>query len=138
VALDQVLFLSVFRLFLCKCFFLKSSLYIYSIIIQGMDHVFTRSRSSVQTLFHPTHPPQKKRFVAVIVIHLYCLLSIARGSFNTCDVSGVGFTPVFLSLIWLLTLATLFLGYAVAQLVEALHYNPEGRGFDSLWNHWNF
>ena len=23
------------------------------------------------------------------------------------------------------------MGYAVAQLVEALHYKPEGRGFDS-------
>ena len=30
------------------------------------------------------------------------------------------------------------LGYAVAQLVEALHYKPEGRGFDSRWSHWNF
>jgi hypothetical protein len=29
-------------------------------------------------------------------------------------------------------------GYAVAQLVEALLYNPKGRGFDSLWSHWNF
>jgi hypothetical protein len=29
-------------------------------------------------------------------------------------------------------------GYAVAQLVEALHYKPEGRGFDSRWSHWNF
>jgi hypothetical protein len=28
-------------------------------------------------------------------------------------------------------------GYAVAQLVEALRYNPEGRGFDSRWCHWN-
>ena len=27
-------------------------------------------------------------------------------------------------------------GYAVAQLVEALSYNPEGRGFDSRWRHW--
>jgi hypothetical protein len=27
---------------------------------------------------------------------------------------------------------------AVAQLVEALRYNPEGRGFDSRWCHWNF
>jgi len=26
----------------------------------------------------------------------------------------------------------------VAQLVEALRYNPEGRGFDSPWCHWNF
>jgi hypothetical protein len=26
----------------------------------------------------------------------------------------------------------------VAQLVEALRHKPEGRGFDSLWCHWNF
>ena len=29
-------------------------------------------------------------------------------------------------------------GYAVVQLVEALRYKPEGRGFDSRWCHWNF
>ena len=29
-------------------------------------------------------------------------------------------------------------GHAVAQLVEALRYKPEGRGFDSPWCHWNF
>ena len=29
-------------------------------------------------------------------------------------------------------------GHAVAQLVEALRYKPEGRGFDSQWFHWNF
>ena len=29
-------------------------------------------------------------------------------------------------------------GHAVAQLVEALRYKPEGRGFDSRWYHWNF
>jgi hypothetical protein len=27
---------------------------------------------------------------------------------------------------------------AVAQLVEALRYKPEDRGFDSRWCHWNF
>ena len=26
-----------------------------------------------------------------------------------------------------------YLEHAVAQLVEALRYKPEGRGFDSLW-----
>jgi hypothetical protein len=26
----------------------------------------------------------------------------------------------------------------VAQLVEALHYKPKGRGFDSQWCHCNF
>jgi hypothetical protein len=28
--------------------------------------------------------------------------------------------------------------YAMAQLVEALRYKPEGRGFDSRWGYWNF
>ena len=32
---------------------------------------------------------------------------------------------------------SIFLGYAVVHLVEALHYKPEGRGFDSRWCHWN-
>jgi hypothetical protein len=30
------------------------------------------------------------------------------------------------------------MGQAVAQLVEALHYKPEGRGIDSRWCHLNF
>jgi hypothetical protein len=30
------------------------------------------------------------------------------------------------------------LGYAVAQLVEALNYNPEGRDFDSREGIWGF
>ena len=28
--------------------------------------------------------------------------------------------------------------HTVAQLVEALRYKPESRGFDSRWCHWNF
>ena len=32
----------------------------------------------------------------------------------------------------------MYVGYAVAQLVEALRYKSEGRGFDSRWCHWNF
>ena len=32
----------------------------------------------------------------------------------------------------------LSLGYAVTQLVEALHYKSEGRGFDSRWYHCSF
>jgi hypothetical protein len=30
------------------------------------------------------------------------------------------------------------LGHAVAHLVEALRYKPEGRGFDFRWCHWIF
>ena len=29
------------------------------------------------------------------------------------------------------------MGHTVAQLVKALRYKSEGRGFDSLWSHWN-
>jgi len=29
-------------------------------------------------------------------------------------------------------------GHAVAHLVEALRYKPEGRRFDAQWCHWNF
>jgi len=32
----------------------------------------------------------------------------------------------------------IILGHAVEQLVEALRYKSEGRGFDSRWCHWNF
>ena len=32
----------------------------------------------------------------------------------------------------------ILLGHAVAQLVDALRYKPEGRGFDYRWYHWNF
>jgi hypothetical protein len=28
--------------------------------------------------------------------------------------------------------------HAVAQLAEELRYKPEGRGFDSRFDHWNF
>ena len=37
-----------------------------------------------------------------------------------------------------LTVARDVTGHAVAQLVEALRYKSEGRGFDSRWCHWNF
>ena len=30
------------------------------------------------------------------------------------------------------------LGHAVAKLIEALRYKPDGRWFDSRWCHWNF
>jgi hypothetical protein len=29
-------------------------------------------------------------------------------------------------------------GYTVAKFIEALHYNPEGWGFDSKTGHWAF
>jgi hypothetical protein len=38
-----------------------------------------------------------------------------------------------LTLLWELSKTHKYMGYAVAKLVEALRYKPEGRGFD-----WNF
>ena len=35
-------------------------------------------------------------------------------------------------------LSDVLTGHAVAQLVEALRYKSEGRGFDSRWSHWIF
>jgi len=37
-----------------------------------------------------------------------------------------------------ITVTSTTTGHAVAQLVEALRYKPEGRGFDARWCHWNF
>jgi hypothetical protein len=34
--------------------------------------------------------------------------------------------------------SSIIMGHAVAQLVEALCYNPESRGFDSRWGHFTF
>jgi hypothetical protein len=36
-----------------------------------------------------------------------------------------------------ITLFIVGVGYTVAQLVEALRYKPEGRGFDSRCGHWD-
>jgi hypothetical protein len=49
-------------------------------------------------------------------------------------------TFYFVFYIILLIIVTLFnVGtLLVAQLVEALRYKPEGRGFYSRWCHWNF
>jgi hypothetical protein len=42
-------------------------------------------------------------------------------------------------LLWVFGISLfIYLGATVAQLVEALHYKPEGRGFDSRWCHWSF
>jgi hypothetical protein len=37
-----------------------------------------------------------------------------------------------------ITFYSFSMGHAVAHFVEALRYEPEGRGFDSRWFQWNF
>jgi len=49
--------------------------------------------------------------------------------------------PLYAFMAWAATLYLLSLplltGNAVTQLVDALRYKSEGRGFDSRWCHWN-
>ena len=53
-----------------------------------------------------------------------------------CLVDKVALGQVFLQVLWFSTAR--IMGYAMGQLVEALHYKPEGCGFISRWCHWNF
>jgi hypothetical protein len=57
--------------------------------------------------------------------------------YKTTD-NMVGTIPAFLTFILKLCMMINFGVHAMALLVEALRYKPEGRGFDSRWCHWNF
>ena len=74
---------------------------------------------------------------SVHFIYLYNLLrwhrEVSRSQANTCYPIQQQQQQQLLLLLLLL----LLLGYAVAQLVKALRYKPEGRGFHSRWCHWN-
>jgi hypothetical protein len=64
------------------------------------------------------------------------LLSTYFCTTQVCDnIINGGSVPVILKLKYILHTVC---GYAVVQLVEALHYKPEGRGFDSRLCQWNF
>ena len=60
--------------------------------------------------------------------------SVLRG-IHCCPNFSYLIYPTSVSVLWRICVHT---GHVVAQLVEALRYKPEGRGFDSLWWHWNF
>jgi hypothetical protein len=72
-----------------------------------------------------------------IVNFLYIYLNIqVYRSFTRLSGACKNLSSVFL--VGFLKQFFLFLGHAVAQLVETVWYMPEGRGFDSRWCHWNF
>jgi len=62
------------------------------------------------------------RFISSETVIIYCTHLAIHDEHNAPD--------CFCTLLHLLHVAV--------QLVEALRYNPEGRGFDSQWSHWNF
>jgi len=65
-------------------------------------------------------------------------LQVQRSATGLMEFTGDWlFSTLFICLI-LLHCFGIFLGHAVAQLVEVLRYKPEGCGFDSRWCHWNF
>jgi len=52
---------------------------------------------------------------------------------------GTASNDVTIVHLWMICVGThRHVGHAVAQLVEAMRYKPEGRGFDSRWCHWIF
>jgi hypothetical protein len=67
-----------------------------------------------------------------VLFQVYSIMFWMRGC------SG-GYPPFNFLTLWhfLLFVSILYVGHVVAQLVEALRYKPEGRGFDSRWRHWN-
>jgi hypothetical protein len=69
--------------------------------------------------------------LVVIIISYACILAEIFRRYQLSP-DGTPFSTLFCFhhlLVW---------RYAMAQLVEALRYKPEGRGFDSRWSHWNY
>jgi hypothetical protein len=67
---------------------------------------------------------------AIWLILLLHKNSASSASLRILDrVTSLVYLNMFLSVTW---------RHAVTQLVEALRYKPESRGFDSRWCHWNF
>jgi hypothetical protein len=78
---------------------------------------------------------------AIIIIVIMTILPVAssRACARVWNLSiwnkyDVLLPPLPLLLLLLILLLLLLLGHAVAKLVEALFYKPEGRGFDSRWH----
>jgi hypothetical protein len=67
---------------------------------------------------------------SVITLRSGCEVLLIPGSF--------GGLPQFLSLFSVLVIFIVAIRTPVAQLVKALRYKPEGRGFDFRWYRWNF
>jgi len=57
------------------------------------------------------------------------LLGLQHPHVNTTLPGAQFYNSIHYNVLW---------GHAVAQLVVALRYKSEGRGFNSRWRHWNF
>ena len=67
-------------------------------------------------------------YAAVVFAIVYKHLFLFLAHYGSC--------PSILCIIIIIII--IIMRHAVAQLVEALRYKSEGRGFDSRWCHWNF
>ena len=112
--------------------------------ISGSNAGYTMFRGSVKSTGYPLHSPVSPSLplLCVTVSH-----HISTGLYLVCQ-GSLNFTADFdfrnlkwLYLKWLIVyVSCCFISTNNRLLVvrfEALRYNPEGRGFDSRWCHWN-
>ena len=112
----------------------------------------------IQALWHLTHCPVHKTACTAVysltdgspytvhvdinytIIPVFCNYLPEDGpcSVETCRRYCVKLNYSKCALVWFYFVIVVTMGHAVAQLVEALRYKSEGRGFDSRWCHWNF
>jgi hypothetical protein len=95
--------------------------------ISGSNAGYTMFRGSVKGTGYPLHSPASpsRPLPCVIVCHhVSTRLYLKSGSGR--------FLPNVLLFV-IRTFTNLWRGHAVAQLVKALRYKSEGRGFDSRW-----
>ena len=91
-------------------------------------------RVEFQLLVLFTPPPKKKLLFVSNFTALPKYLYLQQFSFSQSILFAASSRTELAVYLYLLTTR----GHAVVQLVEALRYKSEGRGFDSRWCNWNF
>ena len=110
------------------CLFLYSTMYL---IMPNNGHLVKNMATHISL---PNLILYKAQWAAMVREGWNCLCSLAP-NYLTCTKEVSSLNP---SYPYCGFCQQYFKRHVVAQLTEAPRYKPEGRGFDSLWCHWNF
>jgi hypothetical protein len=96
-----------------------------------------RDLPGFSTVPRPTAPTRNPNFHILHLVILFLLFPYAARLwlFSKPKHAADYLNGILLCLTEVYWSVIIFLGHAVAQLVEALRYNPAGCGFDSRWCH---